>query len=74
MKKDYKDIQKQIVDIKSELQEIEDTYESYNEQGKKIADLQKSNLQSKLDWLRKEKDNLVLDWIEKYWIEVINEL
>jgi len=69
----YKDIQKSIVDIKSELQEINDTYESYNETWKSIADLRKVSLNERLINLRLEKDELVLSWIEKYWIEIQNE-
>ena len=72
--KEYKNIQTQIVGIKQELQEIEDTYATYNEQWKQIADLQKTNLNNKLTDLRTRKDTLVLDWVEKFGTDIINEL
>ena len=71
---EYKNIQKEITDKKSEIQEILDTYDSYNQQGKQIADIQKTKLENDLKILREKKDNLVLSWVEKYWVEVINEL
>ena len=73
IKQNYKETQKSIVDIKSELQEINDTYKFYNETWKSIADLRKVSLNERLINLRLEKDELVLSWIEKYWIEIQNE-
>ena len=71
---EYKDTQKQIVSIKSEIQEINDTYETYNEQGKHLADIRGVKLNEKLSQLRQNKDNLVLEWINKYWEEILDDL
>ena len=74
LKSKYKSIQKEIVDIKSELQEIEDTFDTYNTTGMSIATKQKAILSWRLSELRIQKDELVLSAIEKYWEEVLNEL
>lgn len=74
LKIEYKNIQTQIVEVKSEIKEIDDTYETYNETGKMIADKQKTILTEKLTAFRQQKDELVLGAIEKYWDEVLNEL
>lgn len=71
---DYKNNKKEIVDVKNELQEIEDTYETYNEQGKSIADLQKNKLNAELIELRNKKNTMILEGIAKYWEGIINEL
>lgn len=74
MIKDYKNNQKLIIETKTEIQEIDDTYETYNEQGKNIADKLKINLNAKLVEFRDKKDTMVLEGVNKYWEEVINEL
>lgn len=74
LKIEYKNIQKAITDIKSELQEIDDTYETYNDIGKTIADKQKTILSEKLTSFRQQKDLLVLWAIEAYWEDILNEL
>jgi len=70
----YKNIQKNIADVKLEIQEINDTYDTYTDEMKVIADQQLIILNNKLVKLRKEKDELVLSAVNEYWVEVLNEL
>lgn len=74
LKSDYKSIQINIAETKAELQEINETYDTYSEQWKIVADAQIVKLNNDLTELRTKKDLLVTGAIEKYGMEVINEL
>lgn len=74
LKVEYRKIKTQIVEVKAEIQEIEDTYDTYNAAGKTVADKQKTILSDRLSALRGQKDELVMSAIEKYGDEVLNEL
>lgn len=70
----YGNLKKEISEIKNEISEIEETYNTYNDQGKKVADIRLLKLKEILWQLRKKKNNLVTDWVDKYGDTILNDL
>lgn len=70
----YGNLKKEISEIKNEISEIEETYHTYNDQGKKVADIRLLKLKEILWQLRKKKNNLVTDWVDKYGDTILNDL
>jgi len=69
----YQGLQKDIQEIKWEIQDYEETYEDKNEQWKALAKMRVDVLKTRLLAKRNESDLIALEWVEKFWSEVMNE-
>ena len=70
---EYKNIKSELKEIKLDIQELDDTYESKDEWGKQFSDIRKLVLEKRLSDIRKKWDNLALEWITKFWQDIISE-
>lgn len=69
----YKNIQKEIQDIKAEISDYEERFETLEKEWKALAQARIWVLNTRLEEKRTESDTLSLEWIEKFWEEIISE-
>lgn len=70
---EYKDIQKDIWEIKSELQDIEEVIDSKTDNWKKLLNIRKWVLEKRLAEVREKSDEVALKWVNEFWEEIIWE-
>lgn len=71
----YKNLQKEIIEVRAELEDIEDNIEKWNiteEQKLQVANARISILEARRKEKRDLQDLLVSEWIEKYWMEILD--
>lgn len=69
----YKEKQKEIDWVKLEIQEIDDTKDWMSESWKALSTARLQILNNRLAESRSEKESIALEWIEKFWEEIIWE-